>query len=274
MIRDIGQSFRPDEILCINRKMHEQEPKPRQDAFIVPFAKGCNGTITSWEAARPHKNTLCIRGMKYTAAIQECWANNRDFYYMDNGYLGNVKRKYFFRIIKNQSHDIRPIIERPRDRLSMLEGIKLLPFRPGKRILIAPPSPKSFSLWDMVQDIWIQQTITEIKKYTNRPIDIRLKRPRGERLTVDTMEEELANNVHCLVTYNSVAAVEALMLGRPVFTLGPNAAGKLGLSDLSKIETPYIPTDDERESWLRHLSYSQFTFEEMANGVAWKILTE
>ena len=44
--------------------------------------------------------------------------------------------------------------------------------------------------------------------------------------------------------------------------------------DLSKIETPYIPTLDEVAAWAAHLAYCQFTEAEMRNGTAWKILNE
>jgi hypothetical protein len=116
--------------------------------------------------------------------------------------------------------------------------------------------------------------MAEIQRHTDRPIEIRLKRSRHERFKENTMEEALANDVHCLVTYNSVSAAEAVMLGKPAITLGPNAAGVLCSQSLSEIENPRIPTYDEREAWLRHLSYSQFTFAEMSNGTAWRILNE
>jgi hypothetical protein len=90
----------------------------------------------------------------------------------------------------------------------------------------------------------------------------------------NTMEEALADDVHCLVTYNSVAACEAIMLGKPAVTLGPNATGALSSHTLAEIENPRIPTEDEREAWLRHLSYSQFTFTEMSDGTAWRILND
>ena len=57
------------------------------------------------------------------------------------------------------------------------------------------------------------------------------------------MQEALADNVHCLVTYNSVAACEAIMHGKPAITLGPNAAGVLCSQTLNEIENPRIPTD-------------------------------
>jgi hypothetical protein len=101
-----------------------------------------------------------------------------------------------------------------------------------------------------------------------------MKRNRNERMAENTMEEALADDVHCLVTYNSVAACEAVMLGKPAITLGPNAACQVSSHKLADIENLRIPTYDEREAWLRHLSYSQFTFDEMSNGTAWRILNE
>lgn len=56
--------------------------------------------------------------------------------------------------------------------------------------------------------------------------------------------------------------------------LGPNAAHSVCSQSLSEIENPKIPTYDEREAWLRHLSYCQFTFQEMSDGTAWRILNE
>lgn len=265
----------PGQVLCINRKVHDSPVKERQAAFVDRFSKGCNGLLASYEEARlyPVDHAWCIRGMKFTAAVNECWDTGRTFYYIDNGYFGNVYRKTYFRIIKNHVHDIRDVIVRPRDRLDNCQ-ISLKRFTPGKKILLAPPSPKSLSLWGMDADQWVQQTVEEIKQHTDRPIEIRLKRPRTERLVENTMEEALADNIHCLVTYNSVAAVEAVMLGKPAIVLGPNAAHAVCSHSLADIENPFIPTIDEREMWLRHLSYSQFTFNEMATGTAYRILTE
>jgi hypothetical protein len=269
------QQVSPDQVLCIDRKLHNSEIKARQAAFVNRFREGCNGVMVSYHEAQlyPTTNPWCIRGMKFTAAVNECWRTDRKFYYIDNGYVGNVGRKIWFRIIKNHVHDIRPIIERSRDRLDPCQ-FTLKKFSPGSKILIAPPSEKSFSLWNINQQQWINNTVAEIKKYTDRPIEIRLKRTRDDRMRENTMEEALADDVHCLVTYNSVAACEAIMLGKPAITLGPNAAGVLSSQTLAEIETPRIPTEDEREAWLRHLSYSQFTFTEMSDGTAWRILNE
>jgi hypothetical protein len=261
--------------LCIDRKIHDHPVQERQAAFVNRFSTGCNGALVSLQEARlyPVTHPWVIRGMKFTNAVQECWTSGRTLYYIDNGYLGNQSHKTFFRIIKNHVHDTRSVITRPRDRLDLCPHY-LKDFTPGRKILIAPPSVKSLSLWNMDPEIWVAGVVEELKKYTDRPIEIRLKRPRADRLKEDTMDEALNSDVHCLVTYNSVAAVEAVMLGKPAIVLGPNAAHSVCSQNLSEIETPKIPTHDEREAWLRHLSYCQFTFQEMSDGTAWRILNE
>ncbi len=268
----------PTDLLCINRKLHDQPVKPRQAAFVDRFMAGAVASgqvshLVSYHEALnyPVTNAWCIRGMKFTAAVNDCWKDGRTFYYTDNGYLGNGQTKTYFRIIKNHVHDVRPVIQRARDRLERCQYYTL-PRSHGRKILIAPPSVKSLSLWNMDPEVWVAQVVAELKNHTDRPIEIRLKRPRAERLAENTMSEALADDVHCLITYNSVAAVEAVMLGKPAVCLGPNAAAVVTSSSLSEVENPRFPTEDEREAWLRHLSYSQFTFTEMTNGTAWRIL--
>lgn len=268
------------DLLCINRKIHDQPVKARQAAFVDRFLAGAQQAgkashlVSYHEAMRyPVSNPWYIRGMKFTAAINSCWQDNRTFYYTDNGYLGNGSSKTYFRIIKNHVHEIRPIIDRSRDRLNRCQ-FYTLPRSYGRKILIAPPSVKSLSLWNMDPEVWVAEVVTQLKQFTDRPIEIRLKRPRTERMTENTMAEALADDVHCLITYNSVSAVEAVMLGKPAICLGPNAASVVSNTALSQVENLMYPTEDQLEAWLRHLSYSQFTFAEITDGTAWRILND
>lgn len=267
-----------DRVLCINRKSDDQPPHGGSNEFAVRFAQGCGGKVTSWETAEPRSNPVMIRGMTFRQATIACMEQGRTFYYIDNGYFGNARTKHWFRVIKNHVHDVRPIIARPFDRLDKFlkthASIPFKPYTPGRKIVIAPPSPKSLTIWNMDHQQWIDETVAEIKKHTDRPIEVRIKRDRSDRLVNDTMEECMSNDVHCLVTFNSVAAVEACMLGKPVFTLGPNAAHWVGNHNLSLIESPKMPTNDERLAWLAHLSYSQFNYEEITNGYAWSIINQ
>jgi hypothetical protein len=153
----------PTDLLCINRKIHDSPIKPRQSVFVDRFMQGatvagCPGHLVSYHEAKqyPTTNPWHIRGMKFTAAINDCWRDSRTFYYTDNGYVGNGQQKVFFRIIENHVHDIRSIIERPRDRLSASPfPVVLKNFTPGRKLLIAPPSEKFLCLWGINPEVWV-----------------------------------------------------------------------------------------------------------------------
>jgi hypothetical protein len=96
---------------------------------------------------------------------------------------------------------------------------------------------------------------------------------RLDRMTSDTLADALNNDVFALVTFQSNAAVESVFQGIPVFVLAPTcAAAPVGLTDLSKIETPYYPDRDKLQAWGNHLAYGQFHISEIKNGKAKQLL--
>jgi hypothetical protein len=243
------------------------------DPYMESFILGCGGSITNYDKIENSMVPVVFRGITKAKHMRACADKGRDYYYIDTGYFGNVRKKFFHRITKNAMQNIGPIIERPFDRLEAT-GWHRSKFRKGRNILLCPPSAKAMSAFGIDLDTWMKETITTIKKYTDRPIVIRNKVSRRERTATDTMEMALSNDVHCLVTFNSIAATEAVLLGKPAFTLGPNAAHAVSLSDLSRIETPKIPEAEEVEAWAAHLSYCQFSEAEMRDGTAWRILND
>jgi hypothetical protein len=79
--------------------------------------------------------------------------------------------------------------------------------------------------------------------------------------------------VHAVVTFNSIAATESVLAGTPVFVLAPcNAARPVANLDLSQIETPWFPDQDQIHAWACHLAYGQFHIDELRNGLAEHIL--
>ena len=123
-------------------------------------------------------------------------------------------------------------------------------------------------------ETWVNNVIEELKNYTDRPIEVRLKPLRQERISTKSIDEALKDDVHCLITYNSIAATEALMNGKPAIALGPNAASVLCNNKLSDVENLNLPTKDEMIDFMKHLSYCQFTKQEMMSGFAWSIVRE
>ena len=139
---------------------------------------------------------------------------------------------------------------------------------------MCPPSQKALSYWGVDLKEWLESTTQKIAQHTDRPIIVREKQSRHIRTNDDTIEMALNKDVHCMVTYNSIAAVESLIYGKPVFTMGPNAAEPLSNTNLEKIEHPIMPSVERIREFCCNLAYAQFTPEEMINGTAWRILQE
>jgi hypothetical protein len=243
------------------------------DPILQSFIQGCGGRLSTWKREENTSTPVVLRGITRRKEMIACREANRTFYYIDTGYFGNGKKKTYHRITRNDVQYFGNIIERPADRFAAT-GVQLKKFRPGTNILLAPPSQKLLNLYNIVLEDWLEQTQLEIKKHTDRPIVVRTKQSRTARLVDDTMEMALDRDVHCLVTFSSIAATEALLLGKPAITLGPNAASPLCRHYIADIENLYIPTLDEVEAWARHLAYCQFTEPEMRNGTAWRILND
>lgn len=244
------------------------------DHIVENFVTGATGTIGSWaERDRlPPDVPFVVRGIAKRKVMHWCKDNNRTFYYIDTGYFGNGKHKTYHRITKNAlQYDQRLDPNCPDDRF-LRTGVSLNKFRGGRNVLVCPPSQKALLYWGVDLQQWLDETVAEIKKYTDRPVVIREKQGRSTRVNEDTMEMALSRDVHCMVTFNSIAAVEALILGKPVFTMGPNAAEPLANRDLSKIEKPFIPSVDAVRNLCCNLAYAQFTTAEMMDGTAWRIV--
>lgn len=262
-----------ENVVSMDSEVKYEEKGHMYDPLLEAFMLGSGGQINVWDKIEHSMTPVVLRGITKRKQMDACKTMGRDFFYIDTGYFGNGRKKVFHRITRNAMQNTGPIIKRPLDRLAAT-GWSPRKFRGGKNILLCPPSAKVMVFYNLDLDTWVEETIAKIKQHTDRPIKIRLKKGRSERVTTDTMEMALSQDVHCLVTFNSIAATEALLLGKPAFTLGPNAAQALCLQDLSQIEKPYIPTLDEVSAWAAHLSYCQFTELEMRSGLAWKILNE
>lgn len=252
--------------------MGEEIKAERENELPLFFSEGSGGLVIPWDKRNfDATSPKVMRGLKTKVGIDFCKKNNLDYYYIDTGYFGNLKSKIFHRVVKNNLQYIGPIQDRPADRLEAT-GTEIKAMTRGSNVLLVPPSEKVMKFFNLDLDAWVKKTTREIKKHTDRKIVVRLKPSRRERITTNTMELALSKDIHCLVTFNSIAAVEALIYGKPAITLGPNSASALCSNSISEIENPKVPTSDEVYSFLKHLAYHQFLKEEMKNGVCWRIL--
>ena len=252
-------------------KGHEYDP------LLVDFISGSGGILSSWDREKPTNNTLVIRGLGGGSqkALRNCKENDREFFAIDTGYFGNGKLKKIHRVTRNNLQELGPIKVRDLDRARAM-GYKYRKFKKeGTKILICPPSIKVMKFFDQgTPEEWVEKTLKQIKVFTNRPIEIRMKPTRTDRVTINTIQDALEDDVFCLVTYNSIAALEALMVGKPAIALGPNAEQQICETELRNIDTPKIPSREEMDALMAYLAYCQFTQPEMRSGHAWRIINE
>jgi len=247
------------------------------DEYLQSFVIGSGGRLSDWKTEQTTNTPLIIRGLGGGSrkALKHCWETNRLFYAIDTGYFGNEgsKAKIWHRVTKNELQNTQPIKDRPDDRLL---NWKYKKFKDeGRKILLVPPSEKVMMLWDQPSpEEWVKKVSEQLKEYTDRPIEIRLKPDRRHRITNQSLEAAMALDVYCVITYNSIAALEALNFGKPAIALGPNCATAVCNTKLSEVENLNKPDRDIMYSLMCHLSYAQFNREEMMNGYAWDIVNE
>lgn len=259
--------------------------KRGQDEYVNMLAAGCGQAVTPADAFDfdSSDEPVLLRGIT-NKVIKRCLAQRRDFYYMDSGYMGNRPYarnpsgwKWYHRIVPNDlQHDV--IIPRPDDRWKKL-GLSLAPWRrSGRTVLVVAPDGKACKFYGTTPEQWIENTLSTVKAASDRPVLVRERvadpgtRTRDSRSSFASV---LASDVFAVVTFNSVAAVESIMAGIPVFVNAPaNAARPVANLDLAKIDTPWYPDRDLVYAWACHLAYGQVHIDEMKSGRALDIVLD
>lgn len=228
---------------------------------------------------------VLLRGISNGKVGKEVRRRGQDYYFIETGYLGNYPcennrtgRKIYHRIVKNDMQHCSRIMDVPDDRYQ-----DLVKFNPemrykgwketGSKILVVLPTEKPFQYYGEDRDRWIDKVERTIRRHSDREIVWREKAGRGER-TNDTIYSALKEDIYCLVTYNSIAAVEAIQYGIPAFALAPTAAAMVCSDDLTKIESPVKPPEDVIYKWLSSIAYSQFSLDEIISGQAWQMVLD
>ncbi len=224
---------------------------------------------------------VLVRGIASGWILDNQRQRGLDYYFVETGYLGNYPgpnnrtgRKMYHRICRNEMQ-MSKVLSVPDDRWQRLvefapalkyHGWKL----PGSKILLVTPSEKPCKYYGIDRDQWVADTIAAIRRYSDRDIVVRDKTSRWSR-TRAPIYEVFNQDIWCVVTYNSIAAVEAVAYGIPAFALAPTAAEPVALAELSRIEDPFRPDPEFVRQWLCSLAYGQFHLDELLSGEAWRI---
>jgi hypothetical protein len=199
--------------------------------------------------------------------VQEWQKRGRRWIYWDRGYCRRVFATWLPRGTEGgyyrwhcDAFQMREIRNVPEDRwLAMRTEVGEWQ-RNGRHVVIAAPS-RTYSKFHGIES-WIADTIDTLARVTNRQLVIRDKESKR------SLQQDL-EGAHCLVTHGSNSAVEAIIMGYPVFVHPDSAAALVGLTDLKRIEQPIYP---DRQPWLNSLAYCQYSEPELINGTLWKLM--
>ncbi len=215
---------------------------PRRDIILTRFAEASGAKITRMEW--DHESIPVIVGNTHgNDVIQvECLERKHPFLYWDHGYLTRGYETNTFRLCLSHYHTTD---WRESDNPVHVHE----PWHQGETVIVIPPS-------DYVKRInraesWLDTTIKTLSEHTDRRIIVKEK-------TVGKLSD-LLPNAHAVVSFGSVAEVEAALSGVPVFTTcGPSIP--IALQDFTKIETPIYP---DRVKWLQALKGAEWHLDEM-----------
>jgi hypothetical protein len=163
-------------------------------------------------------------------------------------------------------------------------GVELKPWRhSGNHILVLAQRPKGFNMFTN-QDSWLATTIETLRKYSQRPIMVRmhpgdgtrfkqvekLQKRYGSSITISEHEgiREALENCWCSVGYASTPNVVSAIEGIPVYVEEPTKswAQDICFNDLSLIETPPMP---DRSQWVNKIANIHWSNDEVKSGQLW-----
>ena len=211
--------------------------------------------------------------------IQNCIKNDKEWWYVDNGYLTEQITRYpapiihesnktYFRICKGALHseNLKPssgvrrkeLIDKGID--CQFKGWK----KEGEYVLLCPSSP-DIVYWHHAynQNRWTieaKKNLDETFVFRNKP------RPNNEWWNTDIKDD--LEKCKYLICDMSLASVDAIVNGVPVICDPRNVAAPLSSS---KNDIVYHE-EGTVNSWLDSLADNQFTLDEISNGTAYQTL--
>jgi len=158
----------------------------------------------------------------------------------------------------------------------------------GNYILICGQHDRS-EQWQNLPPIeeWVSQQVKLIRKYTDRPIvlrphprcysrnfdkklDITVQQPHKLPGSYDDYDMKFTG-AHAVINWSSNPGIHAVLNGIPAFVGPSSLAYPVGNTDYSLIESPLMP---DRTQWLNDYAHTEYTLDEIKEGIPLKYLTE
>ena len=162
--------------------------------------------------------------------------------------------------------------------------LSLKPWRSsGNHILLCLQRNGGWSMGGVSSIDWLNMTIANIRKYSNRPIVVRahpgdkkiksILKINHKNVSLST-KENLVDDLKgawATVVYNSSPSVASIIEGVPAFLTDSipqhSQSFNVANTDISNIENPVML---DRQAWVERLSMCHWNFDELKSGEAWQ----
>ena len=162
-------------------------------------------------------------------------------------------------------------------------NLNLKPWRrSGNHILLCLQRNGGWSMGGISSIDWMNKTINDIRKYSNRPIVVRahpgdkkiksILKINHKNVCLSTKENLVDDfrGAWATVVYNSSPSVASIIEGVPAFLTDSvpqhSQSFDVANTNISNIENPAIL---DRQSWIEKLSMCHWNFNELRSGEAW-----
>jgi len=202
--------------------------------------------------------------------------------------VGGLRRNKSFKIgINGINRDADFANQEVDDKRWPLFGHELRPWNPTGELIVICGQHDTSEQWKGLprMSAWIKNQITEIRKYTSRPIlvrphprnqisfnendftNVKVRLPKKDFRTYDDTDfKATLERTWAVINHSSNPAMEAVIRGIPVFVSESSLCYEVGNSSLTDINTPAMPA---RLNWAHRLSYTEWFEDEIQNGLPW-----
>jgi len=193
--------------------------------------------------------------------------------------LNGINRDAYFGPVNNNS-----------DRADNL-GLLLKPWREqGNHILICGQHERSLQWQDMPRmSTWVMQTIDKIQQHTDRPIvfrphprcrleaiehqykNVSRQEPKHINGTYDDFDMGF-NNAWATISWSSNPGIHSILEGVPAF-VSPHSLAYDAANDIDFLHDIENPLTPDRQQWFNDYAWTEFTVEEISQGLPLNLLT-
>tara|TARA_B100001964_G_C14178226_1_gene574905 strand:+ start:424 stop:1188 length:765 start_codon:yes stop_codon:yes gene_type:complete len=232
---------------------------------VTSFAKGLDGIVKNINNFSDHSQPIATYGI--LRGTGEILKKSRNFFYIDHGYFDSSAREFlgktylpelngYFRVVYNDFYHA-GIGSCKSDRFDKF-NIEIKPMRKnGEYIILSEPSKDIYRFFNLGD--WVNNTIKEIEKYSDRKILIHNKHS-------PTPLEKLLEKAWAFVSAQSMAGLKAMIAGVPAHYTNKTLKK---INSLEEIESGKI-----NHNIFSNLAYGQWLRKEMESGEAWEFIKQ